>query len=317
MYLSVRCVAILLMIRAVNVSKRFGDVIAVDDITLEVPSGTILGMIGPNGAGKTTLVRMMVGIIRPTSGACYIGDKRADLLTPQERESIGYMTQQRALYPDLTARQNLEFFAEIFGIRDAHSKQKAIANVAEFTHITEYLDRPVEVLSGGTAQRLSLACTMIHSPSLIFLDEPTVGVNPNLRAEFWDYFQKLARDGKTIVMTTHYLEEASRCDNVAMILQGRLIAYGPPNGIISSLPLTRTIIGEVRPDDMVTLKRALDAFSLDEMSSNRFKVVVSDDASLLTVIRVISQSGARVKNIVIDHPGLEEAFAYLAGVNSQ
>jgi len=300
-----------IMIKVVDVSKRFGEVLAVDGVSLEIPRGTILGMIGPNGAGKTTLVRMMVGILKPTSGACYIGDKRADLLRPEERASIGYMTQQKALYPDLTARENLEFFAEAYGVRDPHRKAESIDEVAKLTHIGEYLDRPVEVLSGGTVQRLSLACTIVHGPDVIFLDEPTVGVSPGLRVEFWDYFQRLAHQGKTIVMTTHYLEEASRCDAVMMIFQGRLIAHGPPNGIISSLPLERTVSGEISTEDVPRLKQSLEGIAANEVSGNHFKLVVTNDETLFRAVRALSASGVHASNIVVRQPGLEEAFAHL------
>ena len=301
------------LIKAVNVSKRFGEVLAVDDVSLEIPGGAILGMIGPNGSGKTTLVRMMVGILKPTAGSCYIGEKRADLLSPEERGKIGYMTQQKALYPDLTARENLQFFAEAYGVRDPNRQDELITEAAKLTHISEYLDRPVEVLSGGTVQRLSLACTVVHQPDVIFLDEPTVGVSPGLRMEFWDYFQKIAHQGKTVLMTTHYLEEASRCDSVMMIFQGRLIAHASPNGIISSLPLERTVSGVINAEDATRLKRSLDGIASSELTDNRFKVVVTSDEGLFRVIQAISSSGIHARDIVVRQPGLDEAFAHLAG----
>ena len=189
------------MIRVEDVSKNFDDVIAVDHVTLEIPKGAILGMIGPNGAGKTTLVRMMVGILQPTSGRCFVQDVPSIALNSEQRARIGYMTQQKALYPDLTARENLEFFALSYGVQDSQKRKQLIAHAAKLTRITESLDRTVEVLSGGTIQRLSLACAIVHDPEIIFLDEPTVGVSPDLRMEFWNYFQKLSRNGKTIVMT--------------------------------------------------------------------------------------------------------------------
>jgi ABC-2 type transport system ATP-binding protein len=302
-----------LLIRAVNVSKRFGEVLAVDNVSLEIPSGSILGMIGPNGSGKTTLIRMMVGILRPSSDACFIGEKRADLLSAQERATIGYMTQQKALSPDLTARENLQFFAETYGVRDSKKRVVAIDEAAKLTHITEYLDRPVEVLSGGTVQRLSLACTIVHGPDVIFLDEPTVGVSPGLRAEFWEYFQKLAHQGRTIVMTTHYLEEASHCDSVMMIFQGRLIAHASPNEIVSSLPLERSVSGEVSSEDVPRLKRSLEGIAANEVIGNHFKVVATGDETLFRAIQALYASGIRTHNMVVRQPGLEEAFTHLAG----
>ncbi|NHJ13987.1 MAG: ABC transporter ATP-binding protein [Candidatus Thorarchaeota archaeon] len=305
------------MIRAVNVRKEFGEIIAVDNVSLEIPEGTILGMIGPNGAGKTTLVRMMVGILRPTRGTCFVGAKPSHLLTPEERASMGYMTQQKALYPDLTARENLEFFAESYGVLDSQRRNELIARAADFTQITDSLERPVEVLSGGTIQRLSLACAIVHDPDLIFLDEPTVGVSPDLRLEFWDHFHKLAREGKTIVMTTHYLDEASRCDSVAMIFQGRILTHGPPNEIITSLPLERTISGIVDPDDTTEFTEFLESIGPIEFKGRRFTIKATSDSILLRTFEAIVASRAAVSNILVSQPGLEDAFAYLVRRSGQ
>jgi ABC-2 type transport system ATP-binding protein len=299
------------MIRADDVTKEFGEVIAVEHVTLDIPKGMILGMIGPNGAGKTTLVRMMVGILRPTSGTCFIGDKPSYLLTSQERARMGYMTQQKALYPDLTARENLEFFTKSYGVRDPEKRSQLIAHAAALTRITDSINRPVEVLSGGTIQRLSLACAIAHDPDLIFLDEPTVGVSPDLRTEFWDYFRKLAHEGKTIVMTTHYLDEASKCDVVAMIFQGRILAHGTPEEIISSLPLESTIAGIVEPRDSTELLNAIGEIAPIEISGRRFTVTTSNDVVLLRTFEAIVISGISVSSIVVRQPTLEEAFTYL------
>jgi ABC-2 type transport system ATP-binding protein len=299
------------MIRAEDVTKEFGEVVAVDHVSLNIPKGTILGMIGPNGAGKTTLVRMMVGILPPTSGMCFIGDKPSDHLTSQERARMGYMTQQKALYPDLTARENLEFFATSYGIKNPEKRLQLITHAAQLTRITDSMDRPVEVLSGGTIQRLSLACAIAHDPELIFLDEPTVGVSPDLRMEFWDYFHKLARKGKTIVMTTHYLDEASKCDAVAMIFQGRILAWGAPEEIISSLQLESTISGIIEPADSERLVSALDGIASVEISGGRFMVTTNNDEIMLQTFKAMITSGIAVSSIIVRQPTLEEAFTHL------
>lgn len=299
------------MIRAVDVTKEFGEVVAVDRVNLEVPKGTIMGMIGPNGAGKTTLIRMMVGILRPTSGTCLIDDKPSYLLRSEQRARIGYMTQHKALYPDLSARENLEFFMESYGIRDPQRRSELIARAADLTQITDSLNRPVEVLSGGTIQRLSLACAIAHDPDLLFLDEPTVGVSPDLRMEFWEYFRRLAREGKTIVMTTHYLDEASRCDAVAMIFQGRILTQGAPDEIITSLPLERAVSGTVGANDSKRLTRILETTAPIEVKGQRFTVTAANDDILLKTFEAIMQSGVTVTNIVVSQPSLEDAFTYL------
>jgi ABC-2 type transport system ATP-binding protein len=305
------------MIRVEDVSVEFGDVVAVDHVSLHIPKGTIVGMIGPNGAGKTTLVRLMVGILRPTGGECFVGNTPSYSLTPEERARIGYMTQQKALYPDLTARENLEFFAKSYGVDDPERRRELITKAAKLTRISESLDRVVEVLSGGTIQRLSLACAIVHDPELILLDEPTVGVSPDLRTEFWDYFHRLARSGKTIVMTTHYLDEASRCDSVAMIFQGRILAHGAPEEIIGSLPLESTITGTLDSEDAAPLLGVLESFAPTVVEGRRFAVTAESDGVLLKTFQAIVNSGVGVSNVIVRQPGLEEAFTYLVRRSQQ
>ncbi len=298
------------MIRAVNVTKHFEDIVAVDDVSLDVAKGTILGMVGPNAAGKTTLVRMMIGILSPTRGTCFIGKKQSDRLTSEERSRTGYMTQLKSLYPDLTSRENLDFFLASYGVEDPQKRIELVEQAARLTRITESLDRTVDVLSGGTVQRLSLACAVAHDPELIFLDEPTVGVSPDLRLEFWDYFHSLANEGKTIVMTTHYLDEATRCDNVAMIFEGKLLAHGPPEQLIGSLSLESTISGSIDPADSAQLRSILESIAPIEIKGKRFIVTsVSSDVKF-RIFQALTKVQFEVKDIVVKQPSLEEAFAY-------
>ena len=298
------------MIRAVNATKHFEAIIAVDNISLDIPKGTILGMVGPNGAGKTTLVRMMIGIISPTQGTCYIGETQSNRLSAEERARTGYMTQLKSLYPDLTARENLDFFAASYGVEEPKRRKELIEEAARFTQITESLDRTVEVLSGGTIQRVSLACAVAHDPEFIFLDEPTVGVSPELRMEFWDYFHSLADEGKTIVMTTHYLEEATRCDNVAMIFEGKLIAHGPPEELIGSLPLESTISGRLDPDDARQLREILESIAPVEIRGKRFIIISASSDVKFSIFQALTKANLQLKDIVVKQPGLEEAFAH-------
>ncbi|MFX1416332.1 MAG: ABC transporter ATP-binding protein [Promethearchaeota archaeon] len=298
------------MIRAANVTKRFEDIVAVDNISLDIPKGTILGMVGPNGAGKTTLVRMMIGILSPTSGSCYIGETQSNRLSTEERARTGYMTQLKSLYPDLTARENLDFFAASYGVKDPQRRKKLVEEAARFTRITESLDRTVDVLSGGTIQRVSLACAIAHDPEVIFLDEPTVGISPELRMEFWDHFHSFANEGKTIVMTTHYLDEATRCDNVAMIFEGVLIAHGHPDDLIGSLPLESTITGTIDPSDSTQLKSILESIAPTEIREKRFIVRSANSDIKFRIFQALTHASFQVKDLVVKQPGLEEAFAY-------
>ncbi len=298
------------MIRAVNVTKRFEDIVAVDNISLDVSQGSILGMVGPNGAGKTTLVRMMIGILNPTSGTCYIGETQSNRLSTEERARTGYMTQLKSLYPDLTARENLDFFTASYGVKDPQRRKKLVDEAARLTRITESLDRTVDVLSGGTIQRVSLACAIAHDPEIIFLDEPTVGVSPELRIEFWDHFHNLANEGKTIVMTTHYLDEATRCDNVAMIFEGKLIAHGHPDDLIGSLPLESTITGTIDPSNSALLRNILESTAPVEIRGKRFIVKSASSDIKFRIFQALTDANFQVKDIVVKQPGLEEAFAY-------
>lgn len=298
------------MIRAVNVTKQFEDVLAVDNVSLDVPKGTILGMVGPNGAGKTTLVRMMIGILLPTSGTCYIGDTQSNLLSAEKRGRTGYMTQLKSLYPDLTARENLDFFTASYGVKDPQRRKELIEKAAMLTRITESLDRTVDVLSGGTIQRVSLACAIAHDPEVLFLDEPTVGVSPELRLEFWDYFHSLTEKGKTVVMTTHYLDEATRCDNVVMIFEGKLIAHGPPDELIGSLPLESTITGIINPNDSIQLRDLLESIAPFEIRGNRFIVTSASSDQKFRIFQALTKAHFQVKDLVVKQPGLEEAFTH-------
>lgn len=298
------------MIQAANVTKRFKDIVAVDNVSLDVPKGTILGMVGPNGAGKTTLVRMMIGILRPTHGTCFIDGIQSNLLSPEQRARTGYMTQLKSLYPDLTARENLEFFVESCGVRSSEKRKTLIERAATLTRITESLDRTVQVLSGGTIQRVSLACAIVHEPDIIFLDEPTVGVSPDLRMEFWDHFHKLTKEGKTIVMTTHYLDEATRCDNVAMIFEGKLIAHGAPEELISSLPLESTISGIIDTNDSKQLESTLEDIAPVEIKGNRFIVSTASSDVEFRIFQALTKVRFQIRNLVVKQPGLEEAFTY-------
>ena len=220
------------------------------------------------------------------------------------------MTQLKSLYPDLTARENLDFFAKAYGVKEPKKRNELIAQAAELTQITESLDRTVDVLSGGTVQRLSLACAIAHDPDIIFLDEPTVGVSPDLRMEFWDYFHMLAKEGKTIFMTTHYLDEATRCDSVAMIFDGRLLAHGPPEELISSLPLESTISGIIDPDGSLQLKSVLEGIVPIEIKGSRFIAKAASSDVKFLIFEALAKSRFQIRNIVVREPGLEEAFTY-------
>lgn len=205
--------------------KTFGALHALDGVTLSVPMGETFGLIGPNGSGKTTLIRLLLGLSRPTSGVVRVLGR----VMPDHRVAgqIGYMTQSSALYSELSVRENLAFFGRLYGLRGRTLHTRIDATL----ELVELLDRAgsiVRTLSGGMRQRTSLACALIHEPPLLFLDEPTVGIDPELRHTFWDYFALLNQRGVTIVVSTHHLDEAARCNRIALMRFGKLLAVDTP-----------------------------------------------------------------------------------------
>lgn len=208
-----------------HLTKKYGNIISVDDLDLKVKKGEIYGLLGPNGAGKTTAIKMLSNIIKPTSGhATIFGETipEGDIAS-----KIGYMPQETGVYLGLTVEQNLKFYGRIFGL-DKDEITKRTDELLKFVALSDWKDEMAENLSGGMKHRVSLACTLLHQPELLFLDEPTVGVDPELRVSFWDYFQRLRESGVTILITTHYMDEARRCDRIGFMKHGRLIAEDEP-----------------------------------------------------------------------------------------
>jgi ABC-2 type transport system ATP-binding protein len=215
------------VVRASALRKEFDDLVAVDDFNLEVKRGSIYGLVGPNAAGKTTAIRMMIGKLRPTSGQIKVLGLEVPAKATQVRPRIGVMPQALALYSDLTARENLIFFGALQGLK-GEELQNRIEKLGRMMKLEEPIDRVVNHLSGGTVRRVSLACALIHSPELLFLDEPTVGIDPVFRDTLWTHLTSLRSSGVTILLTTHYLAEAENCDTVGMMREGRIILEGDP-----------------------------------------------------------------------------------------
>jgi ABC-2 type transport system ATP-binding protein len=208
-----------------SVSKKFGSIAAVDSLSLQVNKGEMFALVGPDGVGKTTLIRMLCGIVKPDTGNLSVLGFDVQRQSDEVKRRIGYLSQKFSLYGDLTIDENIEFFAEIHGLWDYQSRRDELL---EFTRLTPFRDRLAEKLSGGMKQKLALACTLIHTPEIIFLDEPTTGVDPVSRRDFWKVLSTLLRTGITIVMTTPYLDEAERCHRVALMNQGNIMVLGTP-----------------------------------------------------------------------------------------
>jgi len=213
----------------VNVSglkQQFGKLVVLDNIDIDVRKGEILGLLGPSGSGKTTLVKAIIGMLKPTSGKISVLGKEMPTLSIVDR--IGYMAQSDALYDDLNAYANLYFFGELYGMKGSEAKKRA-EEVLSLVMLSEHAKRPVRTFSGGMKRRLSLAIALFHNPELLILDEPTVGIDPVLRKQFWDEFKRLKAKGVTIIVTTHVMDEAEHCDRLALIRGGDIIALDTPD----------------------------------------------------------------------------------------
>jgi ABC-2 type transport system ATP-binding protein len=206
-------------------TRRFGTLTAVDDLTLRVERGEVFGLLGPNGSGKTTTIRMLCGLLDPSAGSAKVAGIDVASAPEQVKQHIGYMSQRFGLYEDLSVIENLDFYAGIYGLRGA-AEQARLAAVIEFLGLADRLRQLVAELSGGWKQRVALASALLHEPAVLFLDEPTAGVDPAARRNFWRAIHDLADRGTTVLVTTHYMDEAERCGRIAMMSRGRLIAIG-------------------------------------------------------------------------------------------
>jgi ABC-2 type transport system ATP-binding protein len=229
-----------------NLSRYFGDFKAVDDISFEVDRGEIFGFLGPNGAGKSTTIRMLTGLLLPTRGEGWVGGFDIIRETAQIKNHIGYMSQRFSLYEDLTAEENLTFFGGVYGLRPARLKERITAVLTQ-VGLEDRRHDLTRNLPLGLKQRLALASAIIHEPSILFLDEATSGVDPISRRNFWDLIYGMAQEGRTILVTTHYMEEAEFCDRLVLIYQGRIIAQGTPSMLKGDV---RQTILAVYPDNL-------------------------------------------------------------------
>lgn len=216
-----------LMVEVENLSCRFGSFVAVDGISFQVPAGSIFGFLGPNGSGKSTTIRMLCGILAPSAGRARVGGFDVASQSVQVKGSLGYMSQKFSLYADLTVEENLDFFAKVYNLPAAEARARK-AFLLDRLKLRGREGQITGNLSGGWKQRIALACAMIHRPRILFLDEPTAGIDPVARRDLWDLLFDLAKEGMTLFVTTHYMDEAERCTEVAYIYYGKLIVYGPP-----------------------------------------------------------------------------------------
>jgi ABC-2 type transport system ATP-binding protein len=208
-----------------NLDFSYGHMPVIDGLSLDIPAGTSFGLLGPNGSGKTTLIRLMVGLLRPASGSVSCLGKNP---SPASARDIGYMPQLPALYSELTVQQNIDFFARIYGMRDRRQRVLRVEEVIKLTDLWAKRNASITSLSGGMKQRVSLGCAIVHHPPVLFLDEPTVGLDPELRSHFWEHFDNLIRTGTTLIISSHTMDDAAHCQKLLFLREGRVIALGTP-----------------------------------------------------------------------------------------
>ena len=218
------------VVEARELTKTFGSEVAVNNLSMSVPRGSIFGFIGPSGCGKTTTVRLLTGVHTPTSGQVQVLGKDPVQFTKSDRERIGYLIQNFVLYPELTVWENLNFAGSFYGV-SLIGRSRRLNHLLEFVELTEDRNKRASALSGGMKRRLSLAATMVHNPELLFLDEPTAGIDPILRRKFWDYFKELQKEGDTLFITTQYVGEAAYCDLVGVMYDGNLLMVETPESL--------------------------------------------------------------------------------------
>lgn len=295
-----------------KLEKRFGSFTAVDKVSFKVDRGEIFGFLGPNGAGKSTTIRMLCGILGPTSGEGKVAG--FDIFTEAEKikTQIGYMSQKFSLYEDLTVEENIDFYSGIYRIEPT-KKNKRKEWVIEMAGLEQHRNSKTKILSGGWKQRLALGCAILHEPPIIFLDEPTAGVDPVSRRQFWDLIYELSGKGVTIFVTTHYMDEAEYCDRIAFIYRGQLIAIGNPEQLKTDIMQEKVfeLICD-RPNEAMDDLEGIDAIKESALFGQTLHVVVYDeDAAMRQIPEVLATSGYTVKTIETITPSLEDVFVSL------
>jgi ABC-2 type transport system ATP-binding protein len=295
-----------------HATKRFGDVVAVDDLSFRVPGGSILGLIGPSGSGKTTTIRMLTGSLEPTEGAVSVLGEDPRRFRGRTRERIGYMPQLFTLYPDLTGRENVDFVASLFGLL-WFRRRKRVEDVLRLVDLWDARSRRAGRMSGGMQRRLELACALVHEPVLALLDEPTSGVDPLLRASIWTELRRLRDMGRTLIITTQYVGEAAECDQVALIAEGHLVALAGPEQLRHKATGGDVVrLTTDQPIDGTRLAALPDVHTIERIDDRRLRLTVRDaNVDTPAIIEAVEAGGAHVVGIEEVNPSFDEVFATL------
>lgn len=296
------------VIKIENLKKSYGSIEAVKDVSLSIEDGEMFGLVGPDGAGKTTTIRVLCGLLKADSGNVEILNSELRKKKKEIQNQIGYLSQKFSLYGDLSVDENIEFFADIHDVKEFKNRRDELL---AFTRLTPFRDRLAEKLSGGMKQKLALACSLIHKPKIIFLDEPTTGVDPVSRRDFWKILSDLQKEGITIFMTTPYLDEAERCNRVALMNNGKIIAVDTPQNIKTSIH--KQVIEIITDDIKKTYEVLREKYGTDaQIFGDRINLITDLSVNIVEQIKALIQKN----NIVLlSHrfitPSLENVFIHL------
>jgi ABC-2 type transport system ATP-binding protein len=297
------------VIRVENLTRRFGDFVAVDHINFEVEAGEIVGYLGPNGSGKTTTIRMLLGLLAPTDGRATVLGFDAFSQSEEVRTRVGYMSQKFAIYDDLTVLENLTFYGGVYGIRE----KARIRRTLDLIGLNGHDSTLTRSLSAGWRQRLALGIALVHEPKLLFLDEPTSGVDPTARRAFWDLIYELAEGGVTILVTTHYMDEAEYCERVGIMRDGKLLAMDTPSNLKRNIIPGDVweIFAEPLQDGLAVLPTIKGVLRVG-LAGDHLRTITERGKKKEELLEVLKAKGVSVKDIVTGEPTLEDVFISLA-----
>jgi linearmycin/streptolysin S transport system ATP-binding protein len=304
------------MVSCAGLRKVYGRLVAVDDVSFAIAPGETYGLLGPNGAGKTTAISLVVGILRPDGGEILVGGRRMSPTSARGKRDIGYVPQDIAVYPDLSGRENLRFFASLYGLRGGRARRRVDAVLAT-VGLAERAAERAAVYSGGMKRRLNIAIGLLHEPRLLVLDEPTVGVDPQSRNAILQSIEALSASGMAVLYTTHYMEEAQRlCDRVAIIDAGRLVAEGTPRELTALVGEHDRVLLGVSGDPATAADAVRGLPSTRQVTVGPDSVELLDEnarASLPAILRALAAAGVTTRSVSVEEPNLEAVFLQLTG----